>query len=324
MVSNVTSETFEVDIRSAELTIVRGRATGDRQGALVLSVDELYEEREDHSILAIVHGEAVTGFAVDENCCGLCPWLKSESDTVYLGENGGVWISEAMQFRQLATELNGHELPGPLRSISNDGAGQLLAVGAALQAHASTDGRNWSRSAVPVTVSASELASHGFESVSSFPGYESYAVGWRGDLYVYDGQWSRVDLPTNLDLYAVTCAHDGNAYICGDEGLVFKGRANRWILIENSITDEKLWGVGQLGERTFVASDRLLYEIKDDELVQAVYAEDDHPPTFTNTLSVGNGVIWSIGKKQLFQFDGKSWVELFSLSGAASIGGNDV
>ncbi|MBT8399776.1 MAG: hypothetical protein KJO98_04810 [Rhodothermia bacterium] len=309
-------ETFNVDTKNSELTIVSGLAIAPDTGALVISVDELFREDESHSILAIVKGGKVTGVVVEESCRGLSPLPHSRDGVVFLGEDGGVWTHESGSFQPVVEALGGKELSGPLRAVGLDADNRLMAVGAALQVYTSKDGYRWNSSHIPVSGTLEELANHGLESMCAHAGRGTYCVGWAGDAFLHDrNHWSQLSVPTNVDLYAVHCGDDGNVYMCGEEGVLLKGIESGWTLFENEVTTERFWGIATFGGRTVVSSDYLLYEIKDDQLVPFSYSEEDHVPTYTNTLSVGKDILWSVGSKQLFQYDGKRWTELFTFAG---------
>jgi hypothetical protein len=308
------NEVFEVDVNGTPMTIVCGRVTSSGNGALVLSIDELFEEDEEHSVLAIVRDGRLFGVAVEECCCAVSELIGVPTGHVFLGDGGGIWTANSEGFSEVTGELKTIDLKGPLRDLGVGSTGELIAVGAALQAYATSNLIDWADLNVPAPPTIEEIARHGLESYSSFADQESYAVGWRGDVFKYESHlWSKLDLSTNLDLYAVSCALDGWVYICGDEGLIFKGRNESWQCIENDLTDEKLWDVAHIQGRTFVASDRLLYEIADNRLILASYTNDDHVPTLTHSLSAVGDIMWSIGSKQLFEFRDNSWSELVSM-----------
>jgi hypothetical protein len=61
----------------------------------------------------------------------------------------------------------------------------------------------------------------GFKDIDGFSSRDMYSVGFKGEIWHYDGKkWSRIDSPTNLILNDVCCAGDGNVYVTGYKGLL--------------------------------------------------------------------------------------------------------
>jgi len=288
------------------LTLVDGCLVANRTGSLIFSVDELFEQREPHSILAWYSLGHLTTNAVEWNACSVITgFLNGMSISVYLGEEGEIAIFDGNNFK-VCNRLPQRESDGPLRGLYIlDGT--LWAFGTGLQLYYTKDLMSWNR-LEPSEVDEAGLAFSSIESVSGFSKKEMYCAGWRGWLSIWNEEdWRGISSPTNLDLYKINCLPSGQVYSCGDEGVVIKGRNNRWIVIGNDVTSEKIWGLEEFNGRVFVSTLHFLYEIVEDNLVEVESVSDTFFPTSMYKLDSCRNVLWSIGEKQFAEFDGKKW-----------------
>lgn len=144
----------------------------------------------------------------------------------------------------------------------------------------------------------------GFEGIDGFSAKDIYAGGWGGEIRHWDGKkWKAIDSPTNSNLTNLVCANDV-VYAVGRLGLLLRGRANRWRVLEQEV-GEDLWGLAWYRGKLWAASMDQLYVLEKDVLVPVEF-DDDRPETCYH-LSAADGVLWSIGPKDLFVFDGKEW-----------------
>jgi len=97
-----------------------------------------------------------------------------------------------------------------------------------------------------------DIADYGFKDMDAFSETDMYAVGGRGDVWHFDGRtWVQQDFPSNKQLGTVTCAGDGNVYVSGEGGTIWRGRKSTWERIyqgDSSILwndalwfEDKLW-----------------------------------------------------------------------------------
>jgi len=150
----------------------------------------------------------------------------------------------------------------------------------------------------------------GFEGIDAFSEKEIYAVGWKGEIWMYDGKkWAQIDSPTNLVLTAVCCAGDGNVYATGRRGLLLKGRKNKWEVVKQENTKQDLWGMAWYREELYLSSLEQVFILRKEEL-EAVEIGDDKPQISCYHLSAADGVLWSIGPKDVMAYDGKVWTRI--------------
>ncbi|QPF74119.1 hypothetical protein G8A07_15155 [Roseateles sp. DAIF2] len=298
------------------MTLVSTALVGPACGALITSVDELFQEREPNGVLTWFQAGKMKSIAVEWNACSVTVRQEgSAPKALYLGEGGQLVQFDGQAFLDLPS-VSARGLAGPLRSIRTVGARCTLAVGTALQVYRSDDWVDWRSEAIPLLpgVQAVDL---GLESLAHFSEDEVYAVGWEGLLCQRSkGEWQRIDSPTNCDLFDIACASDGVAYAVGDQGTVIRGRGSVWTAIEHGDTEEKLWGVACLDGRVFIASMNLLYELVGENLVPVEPPDDEVFPSSVYRLTAAGSTLWSAGMKELFEFDGSRWTPLLSFFGA--------
>ncbi len=141
-----------------------------------------------------------------------------------------------------------------------------------------------------------------FESVAGFSDDEVYCAGWEGDLWRYDGKkFRKIDLGIKNHLTKIRTASDGLIYGCGMAGIIIKGRGNQWEVIETE--HEDLWGIIEFNNTIYVSSLYAVYKLVDKELIPIDFGNDIEPGSCYH-LSAADGIMWSIGGKDVLEFDG--------------------
>ncbi len=294
------------------MTLVDARLIAPASGALIVSVDELFQQDEPNAVLTWMEAGKLTSTPVEWNACSVdVSPAHPYSQAIYLGEDGQLALFDGQGFQELPAIEEARQ-KGPLRSIKTIDANLTLAVGTVLQVYRSHDGTLWKSETIPL-LAGEQAVDLSVEAVSAFSSDEVYAVGWHGLLCLRTPTgWVRLDAPTNLDLFDLTCAEDGSVYAVGDEGIILKGRGDTWALIEQDLTREKLWGVACFAGRIFVSDMRMLYEIVGEDLIPVAPPDDEVFPSSTYRLRTAEGALWSAGGKELFEFDGQRWKPLLS------------
>jgi len=143
------------------------------------------------------------------------------------------------------------------------------------------------------------------ESIAGFSSDDIYAVGRKGVVWHFDkGKWHRIVSPTNVILTSVCCADDGNVYACGLNGTLIKGRGNDWQVIEQQDVDLDIWDVEWFKGKLYISTMMCVYELEGENLK---YVFDKNQPKTTYHLSSSDEVMWSIGGRDIMEFDGKCW-----------------
>jgi hypothetical protein len=276
-----------------------GVLANDRKGVLLASDDGLAAEDVAHTfVFRWLRDGEWGGQRWSWTAISVCYSRLPTEQFVAIGETGQfvAWAGETVMEGRI---LDSTDRRGPFRSVAEvDGYAYAAGMGGIV--YRRDDSHVWTRidSAVPIDIN--------FEAVGGFSSRELYAVGWRGELWLFDGSsWSRLDSQTNTILTRVCCAQDGNVYCCGQRGVLLRGRENRWDVIDSVGVSADLWDVKWFGGQVYVSTISSLYNLVDNELVQVRFGED-LPLSFYH-LSVADRALWSIGCKDVMHFDGDSW-----------------
>lgn len=153
----------------------------------------------------------------------------------------------------------------------------------------------------------------GFTSIDGFSENEIYAVGWKGEVWQYDGShWIKRDSPTNVKLERLICATDGFVYAVGQAGVILRGREDHWDIVANDATNDQFWSAIWYQNRVWIATAKGIFMIEDGVVtgVSTIFKLGENL-TFGWLTSAENR-IWSIGTHHVFiSPDGFSWKQIF-------------
>src|SRR5262249_11807282 len=148
-----------------------------------------------------------------------------------------------------------------------------------------------------------------FEAIDGFSTDEIYAAGRNGEIWRHDGsRWNRLDSPTDMILTNVCCAGDDNVYVCGRNGTLLRGRDDRWHMIEQQVTNEDFWGLVWYEEKLYLSTVHFVYTFAEGVLEPVDFGAD--VPRTCFQLSAADGVLWSIGAKDVMSYDGNRWTRV--------------
>lgn len=233
-----------------------------------------------------------------------------------LGTMGEVWCVGGGQTAEepgVAVSGQDPDRRGPMSELRCIAGGRAYAVGTNRQAYRRDAPGRWVCIDQTAQSPDQDPINTGFKSIDGFTEEEIYAVGWGGEIWQFDGAtWAQHASPTNVALQKVRCAGDGTAYVCGQGGILLQGRGATWQPILHDATTEDLWGMEWFDGRLFISSTHFIYELKDGTLVPADFGNGDYPRTCYH-LSAADGIMWSVGAKDVFEFDGKAWARILAL-----------
>jgi hypothetical protein len=150
---------------------------------------------------------------------------------------------------------------------------------------------------------------YGFESIAGFDEEDIYAVGWKGEIWHFNGEkWRQIDSPTIQILTSVVCAEDGVVYIGGRNGTLIKGRGDIWEIVNRTGYNGDIWSMQFFDKKLFIATLDRICTLKEQDL-EPVKMGNDYPGTCYH-LTTSDGVMWSIGTDDIFSFDGKTWTRI--------------
>ena len=148
-----------------------------------------------------------------------------------------------------------------------------------------------------------------FEAIDGYSAKEIYAVGRNGEIWRYDSRrWIRLDSPTNMILTNVCCADDDYVYACGRYGTLVRGRHDRWEMIGHGTTAEDFWGMVWYAGKLYISTMRLVYTLENGRLEHVDFGADSPGTCFQ--LSAADGLLWSIGAKDVMSYDTDRWTRI--------------
>jgi hypothetical protein len=227
-----------------------------------------------------------------------------------VGMYGGVKLAGSgdVHEEQIGANQEAIRARGPLRGVRTIGQ-HVYVVGMNRQAWRRDDAHQWTsidQAARPADGSKEVV---GFEAVDGFAESDIYAVGWNGEIWHYDGSgWHQKQSPTNIVLTRVQCAGNGVVYASGRKGLLLKGRDDSWEVIDHQSMIDDIWDLAWYQEKLYLSTMYGLFTLDQDKLLPVDFGEDS--PNSCYHLSAADGVLWSIGGKDIMAFDGNSWTRI--------------
>lgn len=299
-------------VRDPDVEYVTGTIT--ETGSIALVAADQKDEARSSSIFAIYKdGAWVRVFTEDMDVVAVVAGHGSFARYLTaLDSEGKVYINSpnAVHREQVHKGKGG---PSKLRPVHEVRAidDRLIVVGMRRQVFGRAIDRGpWRRldQGVVLPEGSTELA--GFYSVDGFSKDEIYAVGLRGEIWLYgSGTWQQVDSPTNSPLLSVRCGATGDAIACGQDGIIVRGRGPNWEIVPSGEVDTALDSVLQFRQRWYFADEEGgLYVLGDNGL------EPD--PLFESlkvqagTLDCNSDSLLCVGPEDLLVFDGSRWTRL--------------
>lgn len=275
------------------------RGAGYQSDAIFLTLQDKKLTRKElaHSRLALRRADDISGIAdTTWHTAGLCVAHHPRQAMIAVSDDGDVFTySEPEQ---------GTERIAGCRGLRGCAAieGHAYACGMARQVFRRDQENQWSAMHAPYT---QKEGIAGFEAIAGFNQQDIYATGWEGEIWQYNGRtWSNCKSPADVILSGVCCAADGFVYVCGQGGALLRGRHQTWTLIDGGVLTD-FWDVAWFQGALFVSSMDRLFKLEAGHLVPVDFGRDI--PDTCHKLSVGEGVLWSIGQQDVFAFDGETW-----------------
>ena len=271
----------------------------------ILACDPKLEEKEiQHTISFTWKSGKFTRGKANFSAHSCCTVTEPEPGLVKLGGSGsysietqqGVTSGNIFSDSQPATSKPRF---GEIRSSASIG-GRAYAVGLRGIAYRLDGLKRWTRidDGLPSTFNAQAV--HGFSDA------DIYAVGRHGEVWHFDSRtWVQVDVPVNENLYSVLCAANGLVYFAGHGGTMVEGRKDKWTVLEQQVTAEDIWDLDWFGNQLFISTMSGLFRLAKNRLEPVEFGKD--APKTTYQLSAAEGVLWSVGRKDVMSFDGTKW-----------------
>ncbi|WP_235507994.1 hypothetical protein [Variovorax sp. Root434] len=279
---------------------VRGAARFADLVYVISQMKTLLEQDIAHvSLVGLYKGNWGDAFNSTWNATAIAVAKLPSEKVVLIGEDGDVstYVSGRREDELIDPR------PVMIRNAREIG-GHVHACGSKRQVFRRVGDRQWVDMSAPP---AAQTEVFGFEALDGYAENEIYAAGWGGEIWRYDGSaWTQCGSPTNVILTAVCCAGDGTVYVGGQGGVLVSGRGDVWASVawEDEVTAD-LWDLCWFRDRLYVATMSQLYTLDADRLVPVDYGGMGRVTCYS--LSVAQGVLWSVGKADVASFDGTTW-----------------
>jgi hypothetical protein len=284
-------------------TVFIGGAARFKDLIYVIAKDRglLQDEVEHTRFVAFDNGKFCHNGDKNWSAVAVCIARRPTEKMVAIGENGEVLTFVGGK----RTEEKITPPPSVLRGIGVVD-GLPVACGMKRQVYRRTGDNAWTVMNAPPPPDGENA---GFEAIAGYSGKEMYAVGWKGEIWEWDGsQWLKREGPTNLILTGVCCADDGNVYICGQHGTLIRGRHDAWDTVDLGDFTRDLWDIHWFDGKVYLATVTDLYTYSAAGLAPVDFGPD--PPATCYRLTSAEGVLWSVGASDIFSFDGGQWTRV--------------
>ncbi|MDR0701501.1 MAG: hypothetical protein LBF61_03665 [Azoarcus sp.] len=150
----------------------------------------------------------------------------------------------------------------------------------------------------------------GLEDIDGFARDDLYVIAGKGVVWHCDGkEWRQLPFPSNMLMLSICCAGDGQVYIGAQSGSLFRGRGDRWDIVERGQMSlpfqDIVWHAGRL----WCTSDYGLWTLEKNRIVRA-----DVPSEISvcaGHLSAADGVMLMAGANGAAYHDGDRWHSIF-------------
>jgi hypothetical protein len=264
----------------------------------------------DHDVAEGRTGSLLLTWEPGHNGAVALPWTAIAGTVCHVPNERYLALGVNGEVRRMGGGEQGDEhipVRAPMRSIRGIARGYACAVGTDRQVYLRQGNGQWN------CIDASARWGGGtdeetvtFRSVDGFGANEIYVVGDCGEIWRYDGhRFHPVLSGTESDLYQVRCADDGWVYVCGADGTLLCGRGEHFKRIASGQVRDTLSGLESFDGKMFLATDSALF-LLDGKSLRPIDFDGAHPRD-CGALSAADGLLWSIGQKDVMAFDGQRW-----------------
>lgn len=279
-------------------------------GFMIAADPELEEEGTPHAVVARWNAGAWSMGDRNYDAHSACIIEQPSPGLVDIAENGyySVTTRDGMRSGDILDSPKGprpdSRRVGGFRSVAAI-AGRAYAVGLRGMVYRFDGPTRWSRLDMGVPEGFDGQSIHGFAEG------DVYAVGRRGEVWHFDGNaWDACSLPTNRNLTSVHCGGDGLVYVAGHGGLLVRGRADVWEVVEQTTTDEDFWDLQWFQGEMYASTLGGIFVVHEAEVEPIDFGTDQSVSCYQ--LSAAPGVLWSNGEFDVMSFDGQSWTRVVS------------
>jgi hypothetical protein len=289
---------------------VKGVVASSSEGMLVLAMDELSTQEIPHSFFLMRDSKHLRPLCSRPYYTRYLTYLRENEVFVAISEDGQCSIfskSGVEQDEYIKIDGSNPSNRGPLRNGVTIG-NEIIVVGMDRQVYRRTAHGEWILMEHGL-VRPSQNEITGFEAIAGLDLSKLYAVGWDGQIWLYQSDsWRQINSPTNQILTSVCIDEAGVAYACGRNGLLLVGSEDTWEVLEDTNCPDDLWSVACFKGQIYVASLWRLYKLVDRSL--ELISDEETGASSYSIISVNNSLLWSIGAKDVVAYDGINWVRI--------------
>lgn len=262
---------------------------------------------EDHALIFRWRDSQWAHWPITNAVAGLCAVEKPELNILCLGTHGEVSVIKAPPN---ATEYVDTFDDGPsnlpqLRCVRVVGD-HAYAAGMARRVYRREGPGHWRPIDQGVRVPRSkQTGAAGFQAIDGTSENAIFAVGNHGETWFYDGRkWTQEQSPTDVTLTALKVVGK-DVYAAGMAGTLLRRHGGKWQLIPQDKTREDFWALAELSGQVYASTYDGNFTLGDGQ-VRRVEMSLERKVT-TGYLDAKDGVLWSVGEKDLVYTDGKTW-----------------
>lgn len=302
-----------MSIWSDDNCFVAAHPLNNKTGAAAVMADDDVREGRSRFLPVIWDNSAATwyrgtGGPVDIRACGMATLKKDRY--LFLGIDGTLLLLDKGQSRidkikTMSTLLE----DAPLRGITTVG-NTVYCYGAGRQVYTQDAQGEWMTLSPYPYESDREYGISSFEDLHGFSDKELYACGLIGDLWYYDGTWHEIESPVTTDLLCLQCTPQGEVYAAGEDGVVIRGRRDRWEVVEKGSIHDDFFSLKFFKGTLFLATQYSLYTFDEYGIGDVDFGADRPESCYKLSVAPDGSCMWSTGLKDLFSFDGKRWTRI--------------
>ncbi|NJO18424.1 MAG: hypothetical protein HC877_22625 [Thioploca sp.] len=240
-----------------------------------------------------------------------CVISEPKRKVLALSPDGAIHVatSQGFSWEYLDTQEDG---PNSLRAVLEikEISNSVYAVGMGRQVYKRTAQNTWVRWDNGIRGNRNIDSIGGFKSIDGYSENELYAVGFKGEIWRFDGIiWRLLDSPTNIKLEKVKCVSPDSTFICGGNGIFIKGNMDLWTVIEQDVINSTLWGIEYFKGKVYMADNSSIYTF-DGKKIEKVDTRLGENLT-TSYLHANDNFLWSVGERNILIYDGYEWKKVF-------------
>jgi len=285
-------------------------AVAKRDRVYILSFLDALEEKGENVTKVLRWSGVWNHWIVDWAVGAICVLEHPELQVLSMGLGGRIDL-RAVSGRTEEEVDTGKDGP-PYRGLLRDMRvieRQVYVTGMARQVYQRLGKGQWARFDQGVLAERGKAKGIGFNSIHGFSRKAIYAVGWKGEIWRFDGRiWRPIASPTNLILERVVCVPPKTVYACGQAGVLLQGQGDEWRVIEHAATEDDFWGMEWFNGALWLATHDAIFKLVEKELEPVGMGTGD--PLTCGWLDANDGVLWSVGPEDLAYFDGEKWSEV--------------